>query len=40
MVYDQDSEVFNFKNFFQDLKDACDFKLPTDAEVEAAIADQ
>ncbi|EGF97603.1 uncharacterized protein MELLADRAFT_84834 [Melampsora larici-populina 98AG31] len=37
VVYNQDAEAFNFMNFFQDLTVQCNFKLPSDEEVEAAI---
>ncbi|EGF99286.1 uncharacterized protein MELLADRAFT_68711 [Melampsora larici-populina 98AG31] len=39
-VYDQDVEAFNFKNYFEELKVNCDFKLPSDDEVDAIIADE
>lgn len=38
IVYDQDKEAFNFKNLFEDLKESCDFALPTDEVVEESMA--
>ncbi|EGG05858.1 uncharacterized protein MELLADRAFT_63864 [Melampsora larici-populina 98AG31] len=37
VVYNQDREAFNFKNLFDELKETCDFALPTDEVVEDAI---
>ncbi|KAH9807662.1 hypothetical protein DFH28DRAFT_1089118 [Melampsora americana] len=40
IVYDQDKEAFNFKNLFEDLKESCDFALPTDEVVEESMEDE
>lgn len=40
IVYEQDVEAFNGKNYFSDLRVNCEFKLPSDVEVQTVIDDQ
>ncbi|EGG09044.1 uncharacterized protein MELLADRAFT_61253 [Melampsora larici-populina 98AG31] len=40
IVYNQDLEVFNGRNFFSDLRENCEFKLPSDEVVQTAIDEE